>query len=407
MTEINSKVKLDPIIASTKNANHHINNTKSNNTGVINISLNKNKIEQIDLDRNVVDKYKIDNKDILDFITKATATHIVTNAKFVAGMYDVIEHIGDGIFWTGGKVVEGTTYAVAQIAGLVSEDAKKSVLNWREQEKAFVKDNIAVNVVDNIENSIFNSTIGSAINEASHLKYDSKAANKIEDITKVGAEIAGATAATIATGGTASPTLVAVVGGLGFAEGTGEKAQNIYKENKNITGANEGAILFSGLEGATKWYAYGRLGSGAISATEQIRNIATHGEWTTRFGTSNTLSGALKTLFQNRRRRNVREYLGKSVVGALTNFEDVVDMSGGIFGTISNSLDTKDTSAVKTGATVASGVVKNVIINTSLNKLDFFGDSLRTPAFVDSLDNRIISLTKTLFKTIDAAQDSN
>lgn len=336
-------------------------------------------------------------------VLKCAATVGVGYSKVSAGCGDILESITDGIIWTGGKIVEGTTYAVAQGAGLFNNDTEKSIMDWREGTKNWFKESIAVNNVDNLEDSLYNTEIGRKINNYSYLKYDSETANTIENVSKIGGEIVAATAATIATGGAASPTLVAVVGGLGFAAGAGEQSQKTYQSIQNTTGAQEAGIFFSGLESATRWYAYGRLGAGLTSTVSQIRNIASHGKWTTKFGTSDTISGALKTIIKTRRHRNTRKILMNSAKDAGTSF---IDMSNGVFGTLADSLNRDNVSAAETGGRIAIGLVQNIIINTGVNSVDYLGGSLRTLNFIDSLDKRVISLIKTLIKTADAAEDS-
>ena len=364
---------------------------------------NTDRVEEIEL--RVPEK----NNRLLDTLASVGATILVADVKVASGVYDIFEHINDGLLWTGGKIEEGSLYSIAKIAGLFDTNAEKDIMNYRQHLKEVTKDNIEVNHVDQMEDTIFSTPFGSRINEASYLKYDSKVANAIEHATEIGVELAAATAATIVTGGAASPTLLSVlgVGTLGFLEGAGETSEKIYKENKNTTAAKEAGILLSGLFEATKWIALGRLGTGAISTAREINFIRQHGTWTSKFGSSDTIRGALKKLFITRRTRNPKLMWKKSLIEAITSPTDIIDVANGVFETISNSLTSDNTSAGETGGRIAVGLVQNVVINTAVNRVDILSRSFRTLSFIDSLDKRVLSLVKTIIKTADAAEDSN
>lgn len=148
---------------------NNANNQKSNYTNAVNFNGNGS----------FLGGYKTD----LSFLS-GTATTVIVGTKVASGVLDVAENIYDGMQWTQEKIVEGGSFAVAQLVGLIDHEAKNSILDWRESEKKSVKEHIAINMVDNLEQKVFNTKIGSFINENSYIKYDSDFANKIENITK-------------------------------------------------------------------------------------------------------------------------------------------------------------------------------------------------------------------------------
>ena len=389
-------------ISSKSYDNNNLKSVVNNNTLTNNQTINNNNLNSEVVDLNIT---KSPNKYIMP---SGVATGAVITTKVTSGILDVFEHIGDGMVWTGGKAVEGVSYAVAEVAGLFNQETKDSILNWRESAKKWVKEDIEFKSVDAIENEFYNTEFGKSINDASNIKHDSETAEIIEKVSEVASEIALATAATVVTGGAAASTLIGVVGGLGFAAGTGEQAEITYNKTMNATGAQELGITFSGLESAATWYAYGRLGSGLLSIASQVKSVATHGAWTSRFGSSTTIGESIKKVWKTRRKRAFKKYLKSYVKESLTSVDDIVDMSSSVFGIAADSLNNQDMSGKETAGRMVTGVIQSFVINTIIKRPDHVTNSFKVLGDlpIDTLDKRVASLIKTIVKTADAAEDS-
>lgn len=228
---------------------------------------------------------------VLETEKKVRATAAVVGTSIVSGVANIGEGLVDGLTWCGGKVVEGGSWIVGKIAGLFSDAAEQSVMKWREEAKTDVKEFISTDWIGKANDWFYQETsLGQAINENSYLKYDSKLAKGITTATEVVGKIAAATAATIFSGGTAAPIVLPLL--LGFSYGTGEKAEQLYRENINTTGSQELGIFVSGLGEAANWYAQGKLGEGAINLINIIKNA----------GMKNTgalAMNSIKTIYKN------------------------------------------------------------------------------------------------------------
>ena len=71
---------------------------------------------------------------------------------------------------------------------------------------------------------------GKHINEKSLIKYDSAIAKGVTTFTELTVVIAAAAVVEVFTGGTATPAILAVFGGLGFLKGAGDQAEGAYQE---------------------------------------------------------------------------------------------------------------------------------------------------------------------------------
>ena len=327
-----------------------------NNTNVQKNLLDDN-IKNQDMKENVSN-----NNTFEDFLTaigkyneRFTATKVVIGSKVVSGVLDVIEHILDGLIWVGGKIVDNSA-VYSNTKNVMESFYDKNIIDTADEfMHNMQKDVIAYNAVDNIEDKFHNTQMGSSINDASYIKYDSEIANKVENITKVGAELVGATAATIATGGAASPTMVAVVGGLGFAEGAGKKAQETYQGNIEVTGAKEVSIAFSGIANGASWIAKGLFGTATIKQIGNIGNIVSQSESIGNF------AHAVRETLTTHKHRSFIAYILRTRNEA-RSMQNVVDTVGSIFDTLSESIDNND-SISRTATKVGTGLVTNIAIN--------------------------------------------
>lgn len=324
-------------------------NAISVNPNVVETDINESQVVQDNGDREGL------FSSIGNVIVRSAASNVVNKVKVAAGVLDVVENISDGFLWTGGKVVEGGSYVISQVAGIFDDDVKSSILNWREDAKDWTKETIAYGVVDNAEDTLFNTRLGKTINDASYMKYDSVLANTIENATKIGAELAAATAATVATGGAASPLMVAIVGGVGFAEGAGNKAQKIYQQSLKTTGAKELGIAFSGIANGASWVAKGLFGVATLKQFGTIGNIASSA------GSFNNLAQATGETLSTHKLRSVLAYIIRTRNEA-RSIQNIVDTVGSVFDTLAESIDNGD-SAAKTATKVSVGLVTNIALN--------------------------------------------
>lgn len=248
------------------------------------------------------------------------STAAVVGTSVVSGIANLGEGIVDGLAWTGGKIVEGGSWLVGKVAGLFSKDAEESVMDWREEAKTGVKEFIATDWVGEANKAFYENTdIGRAINENSYLKYDSKIAQGISGVTETIGKIALATAATIGTGGAAAPLA------LGFLFGTGEKAEKLYQENINTTGAQELGIFISGLGEAANWYAQGKLGEGAVGLFNVIKNTGLKQTGALAINGVKSLIGNIKT---NGIGNTLKGMLGSTKVSSMMAADNLADSAG-------------------------------------------------------------------------------
>ena len=343
-----------------------------------------------------------------DIYNRTKATIAMGTIKAEAGLFNAIEFIGDGELWAVGKVFDGGTYALAQGIGMINPSAKSAIMDFRKNVDDWIVDDMAVDITGALQDELFNTDMGKNINDASFMKKDSVAAQRIEKVSKFGGEVALATAATVASGGAASPVLISTLG-LGFAEGAGEQANNLYQQSTGTTTAKEASIFFSGLSEAATWYAYGRLGSGLIKLGGQVGGAITHGPYSSRFGAHNTLGGALRNIKDSMIKRDLKTYLKNSVKLAFTEKENIIDMFNGVTKEISDSLATGKSTGETIGRVAVDGLVQNILFNSIVGGVTMVGDNMKFKYPIetaDVLDKRVISIIRTIIKTADAAEDS-
>ncbi len=216
------------------------------------------------------DKDSNDSDDSKKITSKEVgATIAVGTTSILSGVTKIIEYIDDGVAWAGGKVTEGVSWLVGETAGLFSENAKDSIMKWRENVKKNVKNEIDRDKVGELNEWFYENTkIGQEINDASYLKYDSEEAKKTQNITTKIGEIGGATALTILTGGAAAP----LVFGVGCAEGFGKTAETTYQNGGDFDDGTLSIMLSGGLNGMS-WIANGKLVQGAFEIIKDAASV--------------------------------------------------------------------------------------------------------------------------------------
>ena len=197
-----------------------------------------------------------------DFLASAGATVVVAGTSIVTGVANLGESIVDGVAWSGSKVVEGATWLTAETIGLVNDDAKEDIMNWREGAKENVQGFIATDWVGKA-NDAFYGTVGKGINEASAIKYDGEIAQKISKASEDVSKVLLATAVEAATGGIAGPVVV------GFLSGTGSSAETNYK-NGQTSLWDDAQIAMNGAFTSVSWIANAQIGKGLINVTDGL-----------------------------------------------------------------------------------------------------------------------------------------
>lgn len=230
-------------------------------------------------------------------------TGAVIGTSIISGVEKLREHIADGLIWCGGMIASGSAW-------IFDKEASKRI------QKATM-DVIAYDVVGQVNKKFYEETyIGKRINEYSSLKYDSTVAKTIQNGTTKVAEIAAATAITIASAGTATPVAAAMLLGTGFVEGAGKKAEEAFqKEDRDFFG-DAGEISVAGTIKAIEFYSEGQMGAGLINAGSLIKN-----------------SGGIKSIFKQVLSKDsgkifTKDLLRQGVKKTLTDADTYLDSVG-------------------------------------------------------------------------------
>ncbi len=212
----------------------------------------------------------VESNQVSNKIADIFSTGAVVANSVKSGIDKIGEWVGDAGTWVGGKVVEGGTWVAGQVAGAFSDEAKENIDKWRKEYSKSIKEEIARDKVGERNQWFFEETeLGRRINAHSAIKYDSEVAKKIQGATTVVAEIAAATAVTIATGGTAAAFIAPFLAGA--AVGTGKAAESTYQnKGTDTTLLQELGIAGSGALTGLTWVANGKLGQGALEIGKDV-----------------------------------------------------------------------------------------------------------------------------------------
>lgn len=222
-----------------------------------------------------------------DNIKTLQATNAVVLEKVTSGILKIGELIQDGtamLKTTGASVI---TLGIDAVFGTnYTDDMWKSTMDY-----------VAIDQVGNIEKDFYeNTSLGKELNDESILKYNSKGAESIKNVSKKVGEMVAATAITVATGGAAAPLVAA---GIGFLEGTGQGGEKYFSmtdENGNYTNRSVKDIGLSYLEGIQKgaeWYVSGQVGSGIYNGVKSFVNPASITREVASRATGNTFKDAV------------------------------------------------------------------------------------------------------------------
>ena len=222
-----------------------------------------------------------------DNIKTLQATNALVLGKVTSGILKIGELLQDGTIMletTGASII---TLGIDAVFGTNYTDSM-----WES-----TMDYVAIDQVGNIEKVFYeNTSLGKELNDESILKYNSKGAESIKNVSKKAGEIAAATAITVATGGAAAPLVAA---GIGFLEGTGQGGEKYFSmtdENGNYTNRSVKDIGLSYLEGIQKgaeWYVSGQVGSGIYNGVKSFVNPASITREVASRATGNTFKDAI------------------------------------------------------------------------------------------------------------------
>ena len=222
-----------------------------------------------------------------DNIKTLKATNALVLGKVTSGILKIGELLQDGTIMletTGASII---TLGIDAVFGT----------NYTDNMWESTMDYVAIDQVGNIEKVFYeNTSLGKELNDESILKYNSKGAESIKNVSKKAGEIAAATAITVATGGAAAPLVAA---GIGFLEGTGQGGEKYFSmtdENGNYTNRSVKDIGLSYLEGIQKgaeWYISGQVGSGFYNGVKSFVNPASITREVASRATGNTFKDAI------------------------------------------------------------------------------------------------------------------
>ena len=204
----------------------------------------------------------------VDGYTALLSTEAVLLTSIASGVAKLGEHIVDGIAWAEGKVVHGASWLLGSMVGWFNEDAGNAVKDFGRNYDQAAKEFIAEDWVGKANQWFYEQTpVGQYLNEHSLMKYDSKLAKGIQNVSKKAAEIAAATALTVFTGGAATFA-------VGALYGMGESAEETYQKYGTDTTLKQEAIIFaSGILSGLSWMAKGELGKGFVEIGKTAADI--------------------------------------------------------------------------------------------------------------------------------------
>ena len=190
--------------------------------------------------------------EILDATKKTAATLYVARRSIGSGLAKLGEWIVvDSLSFLGGSIAAGVTWLIDHETGA----------NLMDGTLDFVRRDL---VGEANQHFYENTTIGQFINENSTLKYDSAGARGIQTASEFLGKFAIATAATIASGGTAAPLVIGAMYGIGSSiEKYTQSVDRANGESYNYLEAF-GRTTAGGIAGAAEFYGYGQMGAGLI-----------------------------------------------------------------------------------------------------------------------------------------------
>lgn len=309
-----------------------------------------------DIDYNSIDLSSYDEKenkttidDYKPWYKEAGATAIVGYTTIMSSIFKIAEYIDDGTIWVKGMVKAHLLRLFGQ-----KEFAEK-IENW-------TMDEIARDKIGEI-NKIFyeNTSIGRAINDNSKLKYDSDTAKKIQNVTTEVAIIAGATAATIATGGATAPLFVS-----GFAIGAGQSAEKKFQDKENRNFWNDSVEI--GIDATIKGLstvAYGKSGAAAING---VKALAKNGVKLTVKGTLKAFNrDAIKTSIKT----NGKKILKNTVLDTLKDGDTWSETAATLLDDVKSGIQTGEWNIAKmlkkTGTMFAINYFTNFVTNLAFD----------------------------------------
>ena len=254
-----------------------------------------------------------------DVVVSTGATIVVGATSVASGGVKLVEHGVDGGIWVGGTVVSGT----ARLVG--ADDFAEGVEN-------LTMDAIAFDATGALNDAFYNG-VGKGINDASYLKYDSDIAKGIQNGSEKVIYFAGATAATVVTGGAAAPLFLG-----GFAIGAGESAEEKFQdtENRDYWGSAAG-IGIDGVVGGIEAVGMGKSGAAAYKGIQTISSIGLSG---TKEAVKAGLSNMGKETFKNTFKTYGKDMVKNAALSTLKEGDFYMDTAAMWADDIKNGIET-------------------------------------------------------------------
>ena len=310
-----------------------------------------------------IDNYK-------PWYVKAGATLAVGATTILSAKHKINEYILDGATWISGMIVSGVSRLFGQKA------FAEKVENW-------TMDEIAKDKIGELNKIFYEDTsIGRKINDSSKLKYDSDTAKGMQNIATEAIIIAGATAATVATGGAAEPLFV-----VGFAIGSGQSAEKKFQDEENRNFWNDSIEI--GIDGTIEGLstvAYGKAGASAVNGVKALAES----------GVKTTVKETLKAFNKNAIKASIKTN-GKKIIknAALDTLKDKDNWSE----TTATLLDD-----VKSGVQTGEWNIAKMLFDAALIYGENYIGNLTGEILSDSV-NKIDRITQLYSESQDAAND--
>lgn len=183
------------------------------------------------------------------------ATVVVTATTIISGIYDLAETLVDGYVYIRAEC----SSAILDVLGFEEKamEVKTEAANF-----------IQTSYVDKVNDALYSTDLFKKINDESYLKYDSETAMKIRSASKGVTEFVLATALNCIPG-VGQLASAALLLGVGFTSGVGEKAQEVYQTHgTDYDGDTE--ILLSGVVNAVDFYGKGQIGKLGVTAVKSV-----------------------------------------------------------------------------------------------------------------------------------------
>ena len=279
------------------------------------------------------------------WLEEAAATLCVGFTTLTSGVLKVGEYVYDGATWLTGTVVAGG----ARMLG--AEDFAVEV-------ETLTMDSIARDRVGELNESLYGEGGWlEGVNATSALKYDSELAKSMQNVTTKGVVLIGATAATIATGGAATPVLFAAA----CLEGAGQSGEEHFQDKENRDFWSDSIdIGFDAVITGLETVGTAKAGASLYNGVAALREVGFKG--LKEMG-KRTLNNWGNATYRRIIKNGTTKVLKTAAVKTLSSGETWGEVGATILPEIKNGIKTGDwdfeTMLVKTGGVLSSNYIGN------------------------------------------------